>query len=699
VKVFHVAAAGDDSWSGVRQDARGSDGPFRTLERAREAIRGVRREAGGRELPEPVTVRIGQGTWRFLEAFQLGPEDGGSEACPVAWEALPGARPAERPVLSGNIVVTGWEPWRNGIVRAPAPPRMFYRGKPRQLFYKGRRQRRARWPKFDPSNPIAGGWILPEGPVDGLEYLALHFPAGSFPRAWKKPWTTEANIYGGWGWCNNVIPVLDVDRQKSVLRLARSPINLDQQPWYMDVRFSQANRFFIENVLEELSEPGEWCLETDERMLYFLPPDDFDAGAVEVPCIDRLVGLRDTQHVTLRGLTFTGTTTADDYHPDGVQGIGANYSQQGWVYCGETLHLRGTRHCTVEDCLLDQPGGNGIYLERGNYRTAVRRCEVAHAGANGIVLAGDRPFHPLFCEVTDNDVHHAGTQINLVAGISLGTSDGCVVAHNLLHDLPHHAIQLGSNGLGRNYVEYNEIRRVCLAIHDTGAINSWMDGPGPWVETHDERSGHVIRYNQIVDVPGCKVENGKIVEDVTTRGIYLDDYTSNCLVYGNVVVRAGMGVQFHAGKHNTVENNLIVDARIAFWACDFPPLRAGNEHTKGAFRANRFVRNIFCTSRKDAFLYWMHAWTDDVFERIDENLFHAPAADDFRVQWEAHPQKLERSTVAEWQSMGFDRQSIVADPRIVDPDREDWRLAADSPAFALGFLPIPLERIGVRRTD
>ncbi len=687
MRELYVSPDGDDSSPGAYRL------PFRTLERARAAVHNLRKEAGGKDLPEPVTVRLAGGTWRFVETFRLRAEDGGSAECPVVWEALPG----EKPVLSGNTVVSGWETWRDGIMRAPAPPRMFFRGKPRQLFYKGRRQRRARWPKSDPSNPIAGGWILPEGPLEGLEYLALRFPAGSFPRAWKKPWTAEANIYGGWGWCNNVIPVLEVDREDSILRLARPPINLDQQPWYMDVHFSQANRFFIENVLDELTEPGEWCLEPEERMLYFRPPEPgFDQDAVEVPCVDRLVGLRDTRHVTLRGLTLTGTTTADDYHPGGVQGIGANFSQQGWMYCGETLHLRGTRHCVVEECLLDQPGGNGIYLERDNFRSAVRRCEVAEAGANGIVLAGDRPFHPLFCEVTDNDVHHAGSQINLVAAVSLGTSDGCLIAHNFLHDLPHHGVQMGSNGLGRNYVEYNEIRRVCLAIHDTGAINSWMDGPGPWVEEHEERSGHVIRCNLIVDVPGCRVENGKIVEDVTTRGIYLDDYTSNCLVYGNVVVRAGMGVQFHAGKHNTVENNLFVDTRIAFWACDFPPLRAGNAHTKGAFRANRFARNIFCTSRKDAFLYWMHAWTDVVFERIDENLIFAPKAQDFRVQWEAHPQGLERSTYAEWQAMGFDRSSVVADPRIADASREDWRLAADSPALVLGFVPIPLERIGVR---
>jgi parallel beta-helix repeat protein len=214
---------------------------------------------------------------------------------------------------------------------------------------------------------------------------------------------------------------------------------------------------------------------------------------------------------------------------------------------------------------------------------------------------------------------------------------------------------------------------------------------------HSERSGHVIRYNRIVDVPGCKVEKGKVVEDWTTRGIYLDDYTSNCLVYGNLIVRAGIGFQLHAGQHNLVENNVIVDCKLGMWGCDFPPLRAGNAYTKGMFRANHFVRNIYATSRKDAFLFWWHAWTEYTLERCDENVIYAPAAEDFRVWWDQHPAGLEKSSVREWQAMGFDRNSVFTDPLFVDPAHEDYRLQAGSPALSLGFVPIPFERIGVRK--
>jgi len=49
-----------------------------------------------------------------------------------------------------------------------------------------------------------------------------------------------------------------------------------------------------------------------------------------------------------------------------------------------------------------------------------------------------------------------------------------------------------------------------------------------------------------------------------------------------------------------------------------------------------------------------------------------------------------------WQAEGWDKNSLIADPKFVDWKNDDFRLQPDSPAFKLGFKAIPVEKIGVR---
>jgi hypothetical protein len=50
-----------------------------------------------------------------------------------------------------------------------------------------------------------------------------------------------------------------------------------------------------------------------------------------------------------------------------------------------------------------------------------------------------------------------------------------------------------------------------------------------------------------------------------------------------------------------------------------------------------------------------------------------------------------------WQAEGWDKHSLIADPKFVDWKNDDFRLQADSPAFKLGFEAIPVEKIGIRK--
>jgi hypothetical protein len=68
----------------------------------------------------------------------------------------------------------------------------------------------------------------------------------------------------------------------------------------------------------------------------------------------------------------------------------------------------------------------------------------------------------------------------------------------------------------------------------------------------------------------------------------------------------------------------------------------------------------------------------DVFWVDDLSLREA----DLRDEWEG------------WQARGMDQHSLVANPLFVDAERGNYRLQPQSPAFGLGFEPIPVDKIG-----
>jgi hypothetical protein len=54
---------------------------------------------------------------------------------------------------------------------------------------------------------------------------------------------------------------------------------------------------------------------------------------------------------------------------------------------------------------------------------------------------------------------------------------------------------------------------------------------------------------------------------------------------------------------------------------------------------------------------------------------------------------------ADWQALGHDKESLIADPKFVNPTNGDFRLQPDSPAARIGFEPWDLSNIGPRKRD
>ncbi|MFH1567245.1 MAG: right-handed parallel beta-helix repeat-containing protein [Gemmatimonadota bacterium] len=681
---LHVAPDGDDGADGS------SAHPFATPARARDALRQLRAASG----PGAATVYLGGGTYRLTEPLVLTRQDGAGAPATVTWTA----RPGERPVLAGSRLLTGWQPCRGPVCRAAAPWARGGRWQGRQLFCDGRRQVRARWPKLDPADPLYSGWALTEGPAHEGSIDAFVYRPGTFRHSWAKPHQVEvvywANI-GGW---RSVVPVRAVDAERRTIHLAHAGWQFDVPGWYQPVTFTADNRFCVENALEELTAPGEWCFDGDEGAFYFWPPSGRpEDHEIAVPVLDGLIDLRGAAGVGLEGLTFTQTGDGDNLHREGVEGAGAMYPRPGWRYCGDAVHLKDASYCRIAGCRFDAVGGNAVYLEGDCRRNEIAGSEIAGAGANGVCLMGTRLRHPFGNRVVDNHIHHTGHLCKYTAGVFAGLSDGNTIAHNRIEHVPHHAVNLGNNPWGRNLVEWNDICWADEEVADSAAINCWMEDPP---EPGAPRCGHLIRCNRIADVYGCEVTDGRVgrSQRFPTSGIYLDNYSSNCTVWGNLILRCThAGILVHAGRNNLIENNAVIDCLAALRFQDYVSGMPYWKGMAGFMTGNRVRHNLCCPAGPRGWAFSLFAWTDCVLAESDHNLFRdAGAAQGAGSGWRAeHLDRGEILDLRTWRAWGYDAESVVADPRWDDP--EAGRLAPDSPAWGLGFQAVDWSLVGPRR--
>jgi len=684
---WFVATDGSDAWSGSlpSPNRERTDGPFATLQRARDELR-KRRAAQG--LPDGATVVVRQGVYSLAEPLIFQPEDSGTKQGPITFTAARG----EKVILKGSRPIAGWERLDGGIWQADLSSLELKSAHFRQLFYDGKRQTLARVPNLDPVHPRSGGFLYAAGTLgsDGLSRLPynpwrpreemsrvsmLYDAKRLDPRGWSEPTEAQVHVWSWLNWNRDVRKIMSIDCDTQVLTL-RQPAR------YVLI---EGNRFFVENVREELDVPGEWYYDQTTKQLAFWPPDgQSPEGRVSVSLLPTLVRFEGdgksgqfVQHVCFRNFSLSESE-------------------------GSLVGLKATAHCTIAACTLSGCRDTALTLSDGGHHNRVVGCDIAHVGGAGIVLEGICDWsHSLEGHlghnlISNNHVHHVGEGGNAWGAIRIDPSCGgnCthdnVISHNLVHDTPRQGITI--NGF-RNAVELNHVHHTNQEQSDTGAI-----GMGSR-DIHER--GSVIRHNYVHDTGGyCMIKPGEWAYPRYCWGIYLDDYTSGVHVFGNLIVRAHRGgVMVHGGQDNVIENNIIVDClaqQIEYLPIDHLVKGRTPAHPDKSLwlmTGTKVIGNIFAYGDEPAFWAKGQQW-DQILAASDRNLiWHGGGSvtiDDTTV---SDPLKW-----SVWRDRGFDTRSRIADPLFVDPGGNDYRLREKSPAYDLGFQPIPFEKIGLQES-
>ncbi|NOZ40279.1 MAG: right-handed parallel beta-helix repeat-containing protein [Planctomycetes bacterium] len=650
---YFLATEGNDEWTGQLSAANEdrSDGPFATWERAQRAVRDElarSKSEGG-----PITVQVRAGTYEIRETIVLDlvatqqrpvlirnyPNElvritGGRRLSHFQRVTDPDVREKLTPsardqVLQVDLKSQGLSDY--GVVKTGGA-KLYFDDQPMTL---------ARWPNDDFTRIRE---ITDESPHESHGRKGSR--VGKFHYETDRPdrWVGEKDIwlhgYWFWDWADSYEKVESVDPQENLITLAKPDHNYG---------FLKGQRYYALNVLAELDTPGEWRLDREKGRLYFWPPAPLESSAAYLSTLKTAVHFQSAEWVTLQGILVDMTRST-------------------------AVRVTGGSHNSIVGCTLRNLGANAISIQGGDHHT-VLGCDLYQLDAGGISLVGgDRlSLTPAGHLAENNHIHHYGQRKRTYTpAVGVG-GVGNRVRHNLFHDGPHNAVQLGGN---EHLVEYNHFHHVCLETDDVGAFYMGRD----WTAR-----GNQIRYNYFHHL-------GHEGKGVGVMAIYLDDWASGATIFGNLCVQAGRAVLIGGGRDNRVENNVFIDCEPAV-----------HIDSRGLGWAKNYFNGetTTLTDRLEAMNYRQPPFSDrypKLLTLYDDEPAIAKGNQILRNisvggRWLDLHNGLTDKVVT------LQKNLVDVDPHFVDSRHGKYALRSDSPALQLGFQPLPIDKMGLYQDE
>jgi hypothetical protein len=376
--------------------------------------------------------------------------------------------------------------------------------------------------RFDALSGTSGTAML--APADGSSavpgFLLIQGTNGSNQITATTPemskWNaTEAMYYGlsSYSWWGDHSPITSFSSSTGTIALSKAPT--------LGIRIGQP--FFIYNLLEELTAPGDYFIDRVNARLYMRPfgdvlPTEVLLSTLQTP----IVNMANCQQLTWQGISFESGKNVL-VSATSCQSVAFN-SCRFWNSGGYGLILSGSSNL-VEACDFRQLGQGGIWVWGGNRSTLtpsgtlIENSQFQYFGRlfwtyqPAIYIQNDEDYNPLCMGIT--------------------------VQHNEIHNAPHDAIIYGGNS---NTIQYNNIYNVDQWTNDAAAIYTTGCEWGT--------QGNLIQFNLI--------RNGGGPLGVWTSGIYVDGGGSGSKILGNILYKTGQmcAIQHNGGRDVQTQYNI-----------------------------------------------------------------------------------------------------------------------------------------------
>jgi len=549
-------------------------------------------------------------------------------------------------ILSGSVPLTGeWEALEGGVYRIPTDRVADV------LYVDGKKYRMARYPKYNPLIPVFGGF---SAKATSREKAAeWQDPRGGYVHA------MHSHNWGGFSY-----EIMGKDEEGELI-LEGGWQNNRQMGMHRDFRY-------VENVREEMTEPGEWFFDRVNGYVYVIPEEGADLSLAEITVNSAFFRLEGCEDVNLSGLTLThgARTFMKTKEP---------LLRSDWtIYRGGAVYYNKCKDCTVTRCTFTDIGSNGVFVDGDNRSIRVEQTELCDIGASAVCFVGrsDSVRSPLFeagetqsirdvdkkpgpksknypkdCAVEDCLICRVGLTEKQATGVEISMSSRITVRNCTVASTSRAAINVSEGTFGGHLIEGCDVFDTVRETGDHGSFNSW--GRDRFWHARDLPEEEVCRYAFLDCVERSVIRANRFRCD---RGwdIDLDDGSGNYEIAYNLCLNGGIKLREGFGRH--VHHNITVNNTVH-----------------------------------------MHVWYPNSDDVVEHNVLFRPYAPILMREWWGRSfdcnvlHEEGRSTPAPAVALssvsGMDEHSVVVGCHFADPETGDYRIAdmADFASFPTEF--------------
>jgi len=370
--------------------------------------------------------------------------------------------------------------------------------------------------------------------------------------------------------------------------------------------------WYVEGILEELDEPGEFYYDKDRHRLYFYPnttttmdkekdyyntipmvekrrrldstttlPPDVIATKLQTLFSIRGTQLNPVQNISILGIGFRDA--AKTYMEQWAAPSGGDWA----LHRGGAIHIEGARFVNIQRNHFRRLDGNAILLGGYTRHVTISQNEFGWIGNGAVATWGNTVEYdatggaqPRFSVMEQNLIHDVGLYQKQSSGWGQNKACQSVIRNNIMYNLPRAAINFNDGLGGDNVVEGNVIFNACRESGDHGPINSWDRMP-----FLSDLTGN------FTSLPTTTRRNFIIANYGASEGFDNDDGSSFYYTHDNVFYAADGFKMDYGGHDSKFYHNLIITSNTRKHCYGSGSFRTGH--------SDLFEHNICILNKKE----------------------------------------------------------------------------------------------------